>query len=1279
MIKKVLLISLLIGFSTSVHTQIFMQDFCASNTVSDYVSATPNVGQFNKISSSSANLATSINNGALSFKRTGAASMYAYRNFTFSTNPTFVQLKLDFEGSNFQTGTQNPVFSVYIGNGFSSASFGSNSTYASRFGIIAGANANEFKVGTVDNIGGAPSSAVFTGKQTITFVVNNSGEDKSYTAPNGSIETVANGTMNLWVGGSREINDFSLKNTDAKGDISGFKIQATSASGLGTFDFDNIEMKDLENEVVTPPTINLPDTPVDYLTLKHPFIWASYPERQHIIDNIHQYGWASSLYNQLKARVDYNKNTHSVNPEVILNTIPAIPGVFDDRANHTEIVGSMTEAAILYYLTNDASYAQYAADILGHYMKYLAVQPVQKYQEGTDGLMFDDGWLESRTLFPRIALTYDFLYNYINNNANTVYDLATNARKQFDDNEAQTTVTNLADIVFMSIRAKKSNHSVLAGNGALFNLLMIADDTKREQYFERFYNNTSESFDAYTWSLNNFTENGVWPETFSYSKGSHELVIQSLNVIDRYKPSLDIVNNNLSILDGFIGYANWFFPSNELMHFGDSGIDGDMNKGYRWILKIASRKNLSNYEQLAKQNLKFYYDQSGGYVPQIEDERLEFNSPLQLLWGENIASSQEAVAPKIEDTYNLKHAGIVVQRNLNTPDIENDGLMYYSGGAAYVHTHSTGIDLNLYGKGQVTGTESGSGQYGTDEHENYRVRHASHNTVIANGSGKRGGSNWLTKVATVDLVASEPKSLGTAIANDFSFSTQFIDDSFNDCLQQRTNSIIRTSATTGYYCDILRSKGKTKNDYHDYIYHNIGDAVSLKFNDNSNVSLSASTKYSAEIADNVTGWTFFENVNSSSETNKGIKASFALNEVNKYMNVVIPGGVNREYATALSPYTKGAIKGYDEKKTPVITMRKYGEAWDEPFIAIYEPSNSQESTIKSTTTIIENDKVVGVKVVSEVNGAKITDFILSNDEDETILNLENFKINFTGRFGIVRLKVKDGKTAVSLYLGEGQELTFDGETLNADSEGKGFIEYTLEYEYGFELSSNNFLIETISETCAGKNNGSFTIEAVEKRNYIATINGSNYNFTDIVTIDNLSPGTYDLCITIEGETFEQCYQVIIAAGFSLSGKIKVDNKTASISILEGTAPYIVFKNGKTVLETYQPNFSIEIKHGDKLQVMSKLACQETLSKQIDLLEGLYPYPNPSNGLFEMYIPTNLKTISIEIYNVQSQSISSKSYLVNNGKVHLDISNKPKGMYFVKVNLDKPLFVKVVKN
>ena len=260
--KKFVFLSLAMCFCISLSAQIFNQDFNASTVLSQYVSSSPNSGQFEAMSPDGASLATTISNGVLRFNRTGAAGIYAYRNFTLSTNPTFVQLKFDFEGSNFQSGTQTPVFSIFVGNAFTSTSSGSTSNFASRIGVLAQPTAGEFKIGTIDNIDGAPSSGAFTGKQTITFIINNSGEDKSYTAPDGSVETVANGKMDAWVGLTKGINEFSLKNTDAKGVISGFKIQATSASGNGIFDFDNIEFKELSGITPPPPTdLTLPNTP----------------------------------------------------------------------------------------------------------------------------------------------------------------------------------------------------------------------------------------------------------------------------------------------------------------------------------------------------------------------------------------------------------------------------------------------------------------------------------------------------------------------------------------------------------------------------------------------------------------------------------------------------------------------------------------------------------------------------------------------------------------------------------------------------------------------------------------------------------------------------------------------------------------------------------------------------------------------------------------------------------------------------------------------------------
>ena len=246
--KKLLFLSFVISSVISLNAQInlFQQDFSASTTVADYISATtPNSGQFDAMSADVVSAFTkSITNGALRFSKTASSSFYVYRNF--SATSTFVQLKLDFEATNVGAITTNPNLSIIIGSGFSSASVGSTSNFASRFGFKPGIGTDALIAYTIDNIGGSPGSASFTGKQTLTFVVNNSGVSQTYTAPNATTESVATGKMDLWVGNSKGINDFSLKNTDGKGAISGFKIQSgIAASGNGTFDFDNIEFTDL--------------------------------------------------------------------------------------------------------------------------------------------------------------------------------------------------------------------------------------------------------------------------------------------------------------------------------------------------------------------------------------------------------------------------------------------------------------------------------------------------------------------------------------------------------------------------------------------------------------------------------------------------------------------------------------------------------------------------------------------------------------------------------------------------------------------------------------------------------------------------------------------------------------------------------------------------------------------------------------------------------------------------------------------------------------------------
>lgn len=230
-----------------------------------------------------------------------------------------------------------------------------------------------------------------------------------------------------------------------------------------------------------------------------------------------------------------------------------------------------------------------------------------------------------------------------------------------------------------------------------------------------------------------------------------------------------------------------------------------------------------------------------------------------------------------------------------------------------------------------------------------------------------------------------------------------------------------------------------------------------------------------------------------------------------------------------------------------------------------------------------------------------------------------------------------------------------------------------------ELAVDNFTIETIGETCLDKKNGKVVINAVATHDYIASIDGANYNFTNKLTVEDLTPGTYDLCIEVAGEDYEQCYQITIEGGINISGKMQVVKQSVEVSVDSGAPPYTVYKNGEQIMETYQSNFSIDVNHGDNLQIKSKDACQGEMLKTVNLLEDVKAYPNPSSGIFEIFMPTNLKMVDMEVYNIHSQLVEFKKCKVNSGKSLLNIDYMPSGIYFVKVNWEQPIFIKLVKN
>ncbi|NOR28133.1 MAG: hypothetical protein GQ540_06350 [Lutibacter sp.] len=234
----------------------------------------------------------------------------------------------------------------------------------------------------------------------------------------------------------------------------------------------------------------------------------------------------------------------------------------------------------------------------------------------------------------------------------------------------------------------------------------------------------------------------------------------------------------------------------------------------------------------------------------------------------------------------------------------------------------------------------------------------------------------------------------------------------------------------------------------------------------------------------------------------------------------------------------------------------------------------------------------------------------------------------------------------------------------------------------FALVSNNFNVEVISETCPDEGNGQILISAIEDYTYTTTINGipsESFTKNDDFKVDTLEPGIYNLCISVTGQTFVQCFDVEVIEGEQVVADATVNFSKAEIEIKMGTAPYTIYVNGEESFKTSSPVFNVDVKHGDLIEVKTAKSCEGTFSKTIELLDEIVAYPNPTNGIFDIALPVSQKEVVIELYTIHSQLISTRTYPITYGNVQLTLENQPTGLYIAKVKLESPIILKIIKH
>lgn len=227
-----------------------------------------------------------------------------------------------------------------------------------------------------------------------------------------------------------------------------------------------------------------------------------------------------------------------------------------------------------------------------------------------------------------------------------------------------------------------------------------------------------------------------------------------------------------------------------------------------------------------------------------------------------------------------------------------------------------------------------------------------------------------------------------------------------------------------------------------------------------------------------------------------------------------------------------------------------------------------------------------------------------------------------------------------------------------------------------QLPPNNFNVMVTSATCKGSNNGSIHVSVLQKLKYSAILSGNNLNqsypFTDSLTVSNLSPGSYNICFTVDGEIFNQCFQLKITEPKDLSVYSTIDPKLNNLNLqLDGGNSFKIVLNSVTY-NTSQKEISLPLATGyNKLSVTTDNLCQGMVEKVIVVADKIIPFPNPFQNVLNVNIGNlNVSNVSVNIVNtLNGKRVYNNQYTNQSGVMQFDMSGLPNGVYYLNLNLD----------
>ena len=603
------------------------------------------------------------------------------------------------------------------------------------------------------------------------------------------------------------------------------------------------------------------------------------------------------------------------------------------------IVGIARDAARIYAATGDMRYGQMAAKVFDVYMKGIAYRNVP----------IDLNHGHQQTLVG--MTTFEVIHEDVINELTQMYPLIKPLVKD-DQAVIEAGFKKWAENIIAN-GVPHNNWNLFQADFIVKIALVLQDnqayaDGKGKQYYLDYIVNQNS---IRQWSMNKLIDFGfdanskTWYESPGYSTTVLSSICDFANMLDE-KAGIDLFKLRPILTEAVKTSAEYLFPNRMIAGFGDTHPGYLNTGGINHILKYATRhknKNLISEMNLLK----------NAVAPKAPISEIEAYTST-LFYAPNVS-------------------WIAMRSGM---DKQHD-LMASINASLGNHQHANGISLELYGKGYVLGPDAGIGRtlYSGLDYLEYYSQMPAHNTVVVDGVSSYPvmmSQHAFKVVASYPEVSKEQpaskklseKKLSiqkdSELKDKITYATVSFIEPETQAQQQRTTAIVKTSAKGGYYIDVFRSKKKEGGDKtHDYFYHNLGQEMKVMDATSGQPLDMKPTEELAFAGGHLYAYSYIYD-KKSAEMQNSVKTQFVTKILDDKVVEAMDGqreitmtmwmkkDENRTIFQALSPvnleYERMPNQPYKVDEQPVLTFvaRQKGEAWNHPFVCVYEPSSDTE-------------------------------------------------------------------------------------------------------------------------------------------------------------------------------------------------------------------------------------------------------------------------------------------------------------------------------------------------